>query len=475
MDVIALDAGTSFIKALRLDAAGSRIAAASAPSPTESAAGVDPEAVWSVAREVLSQVAGHPGELAGVIVTGQGDGLWRMDVDGAALPAYQWNSTRAADVIRRWEREGVITEHFRASATVLWPGAAAALWVWLSETDPAEAVRTAAFFTVKDWIGFRLSGRVATDVTDATIPFLDPATGQYSAAAFDRLGCQALQPLAPPVRNPGDLLGHVLPAAAEATGLPEGVPVFVGCLDGAAMLYGLGLREVGEAMAILGTTVGAVAISDELPVSQEPSGAVLRLGPGRYYRIMAANSGTTTLDWFLNANGYHGAERYDRFWADYAESDGGLLMLPYLAGERAPFLEPSATGAYLGITPRTTTADFARATVEGITFALNLGLAAVGRGSGGLLLTGGGARRPEWCQLVADVTGAPVQVDAGGDSSLVGAASLVPGFGELPALTRGDRPSYEPGPRAASLAARYRDFTEALEVFRQLWKQRGEV
>lgn len=475
MHVIAIDVGTSVIKALRLDEAGAVIAQASQRSPNENASGVDPGEVWEAVRRVLSQIANAPGELAGIIVTGQGDGLWRIDPDGRPLTSYQWNSTKAANVVRRWERDGTIEDHFHASGTVLWPGTSAALWVWLNQANPHEAARTAAFFTAKDWIGYKLSGRVATDVTDATIPFLDPATGEYSRAAFDRLGCSALASMAPQVLMPGDVLGPLVESAAEATGLPAGTPVYVGCLDGAAMLFGLGLNQAGESMAILGTTVAAVAISDQLPLEQEPSGAVLRLGPGRYYRIMAANSGTTTLEWFLESHGYEGEDRYNRYWSDYASSAGHLLMLPYLAGERAPFLEPSATGAYIGVTPHTTVADFARATVEGITFALRLGLDAVGAGSGSLLLTGGGAQRPEWCQLVADVTGRTVEVDAGGESSLRGVASLVPGFTQLAEHRGMARATYLPSPAVAPLEARYQEFLTTLLAFRGLWKQHGDT
>lgn len=475
MHVIALDVGTSVIKSVRFDETGAVIAQASQRSPTESTSGVDPGEVWAAACSVLARVANSSGELAGIVVTGQGDGLWRIDADGRPLASYQWNSTKAANVVRRWERDGTIEDHFRASGTVLWPGTSAALWVWLNEVDPEEAGRTAAFFTAKDWIGFKLAGRVATDVTDATIPFLDPATGEYSQAAFDRLGCSALSSMAPQVLMPGEELGRLVESAAEATKLPAGTSVYVGCLDGAAMLSGLGLNQVGESMAILGTTVAAVAISDQLPLQQEPSGAVLRLGPGRYYRIMAANSGTSTLEWFLESHGYEGKDRYNRYWSDYADSTGHLLMLPYLAGERAPFLEPAATGAYVGVTPRTTVADFARATVEGISFALRLGLEAVGGASGSLVLTGGGAQRPEWCQLVADVTGRVVEVDAGGESSLRGVASLVPGFASLAGQRGQSRATYRPGPSAGPLEARYQEFLRTLLAFRELWRQHGEI
>jgi sugar (pentulose or hexulose) kinase len=150
-------------------------------------------------------------------------------------------------------------------------------------------------------------------------------------------------------------------------------------------------------------------------------------------------------------------------------------MLPYLAGERAPFLEPAATGAYVGVTPHTTVADFAKATVEGISFALRMGLEAVGGASGSLVLTGGGAQRPEWCQLVADVTSRVVEVDAGGESSLRGVVSLVPGFASLAGPRGPSRATYRPGPSAGPLEDRYQEFLTTLLAFRGLWKQHGEI
>lgn len=472
--LIALDVGTSMIKALRLDPTGQQIAYSAEPSPRESLAGVDPEEVWRVVCRVVSAVAQVEGDPAGIIVTGQGDGLWRVDADGLPLPAYQWNSTRAAHVIRRWDRLGVIEAQFRQSGTVLWPGTSAALWVWLTENDPADAARTATFFTVKDWVNSRLTGIIATDITDATIPFLDPRSGQYSQDSFDRLGCEALAPLAPQVRTPGELLGRVRPDASAATGLPVGTPVYLGCLDLVAMVRGIGLSEVGEAMAVLGTTASSVAITDDLALNREPSGAVVMQDQGTYYRIMGATSGTTTLEWFLDTHGYVGPDRYERFWADADQAGPEVLMLPYLAGERAPFLEPNASGVYVGITPTTTRRELARATVEGITFALRYSLEAAGAGTERLVLTGGGASREEWRQLVADLCSGTVEVDLRSHSSLLGVASLVDGFAG--AVTAGSltSSSYTAGPAAPRLHEGYREFHRVLAAFRILWKE-GET
>lgn len=469
--VVAVDVGTSIIKALRLTADSQVAARAARPAPTDNAPGTDPVAQWEAVRAVLAEVAEGAPSLAGVVVTGQGDGLWRLDEAGRGLRAYLWNATEPAAVVAAWDADGTIERHYRRTGTVLWPGTSAALWRWLERADPAEANRTATVFTAKDWVTYQLSGVIATDVTDATIPFLDVTTGRYDPGAVADLGCAHLQDRLAPVHGPGEVLGEVTPVASEATGLPAGTPVVAGCLDLAAMVAGLGLTEVGDALAVLGTTASTVAITDRVPIDTEPAGATIRLGsPDRFLRVMGASSGTTTLEWFLAVNGYEGEGRYERFWTDIDGVDQGVVLLPYLAGERAPFLAPEASGAFLGLTSTTTAAGLGRATVEGITFSLRHGLESVGAGTDQLVLTGGGSSRPEWCQLVADVTGREVVVDTRSDVGVLGAAALVPGFGAL-AHTAQAAEHYRPGPRAAELGRRYQRFVDLVAAFRPLWKE----
>jgi erythritol kinase (D-erythritol 1-phosphate-forming) len=475
--IVAMDAGTSVVKALRLDVDGTVLAAASAASPPNGPGGTDPAALWEIAARVFRQVSPEPGTaLAGVVITAQGDGLWRLDDEGRARPAHLWNSTRGSEVVSAWIADGRIERHFRRSGTVLWPGTSAALWRWLAADDPAEAATTSAVFCAKDLLNHQLCGVIATDVTDATIPFLDLASGTYDQAAVADLGCAPIADALAPIRSAGDLLGEVHAVAAHATGLPEGTKVFQGCLDLAAMMRGLGLRELGDALAVLGTTASSVAVSDVVPRDGEAAGQTIRLtDPDRYLRIMAASAGTGALEWFLRTHGYHGPDRYDRLWADLAAiapADEHALLLPYLAGERAPFLAPEATGSLLGITPQTTTAELGRATVEGITFSLRHGLEAVGAGDGQLVLTGGGSSRPEWCQLVADITGRPVAVDERSDVGVFGVASHVPGFEQLAvAAGEGGRRRFDPGPDSARRQARYTSFVALLGSFRPIWKE----
>ena len=467
MNLLAVDAGTSAVKAAVMDGDGTVLAQARTAVPPRTGAGIDPDSYWAVVAETISSVTDRC-RVDAVAVTGQGDGLWGLDEAGEASgPAYEWNTTVAASVVRDWEADGTIDAHYRSSATVLWSGASAAVWRWLAQHRPDQARRTAVVFCAKDWINNRLCGVVATDITDATIPFLDLETGEYSPAAFDRLGCEDLVRRVPPIRRAGAEIGTVARRAALSTGLQEGTPVLMGCIDVAALVYGAGLAEPGQALLVLGTTAAAIAVVGEVNRSEEPVGATLRLPEGkRYLRVLGTSSGTSTLDWCLDTLGYAGESRLEHFWADVSSGRPGAYMMPYLAGERAPFLAPDATGALVGLTPTTGRGDVARSIVMGITFSLRHCLEeALPDGVDSVVLSGGGAASNAWRQIVADVMGITVSTAPGDASSCEGVFRLVTGrTGALPERSEVCEP-------AADHDSEYREFVELGRRLRPIWSE----
>lgn len=473
--VLAIDVGTSMVKAVRVtaDGAGRQVASRSAPGGDP---GVDAEAVWETCAAVIRELTDSLGPQDGidaVVVTGQGDGLWTLQRDGAPGTAYPWNRAVAGAVVQEWEADGTIAEHFAATGTVLWPGTAAALWRWLRRTCPEQAEQVSTVFCAKDWVGYRLCGEIATDVTDATIPFLDPRTRRYDPAALERLGCTDLAERLAPVAPTGSRLGAVTTEAARSTGVAAGTPVHVGCLDVVAMIRGAGLQDLGDSIAVLGTTAVAMSIVAEPVPDGEPSGATIVLPEeGHYLRVMGSNSGTSTLEWYLRTMQYTGSDRYDRFWADVAAAtEGAEVFLPYLAGERAPFLAPEATGVFLGLTPTTTAAALSRSVAHGLTMALRHNLDTGQDAAAELVLTGGGSSAPQWCQLVADVTGRAVVVDERPDIGALGAASVLPGLSDLGRRTAGERTRYEPSSASAELQSAYRQFIDLIPQFRPIWRR----
>lgn len=475
--VLAIDVGTSMVKAVVVHSGGKIAGEASRPVVRDGQPGIDTAELWRLISRTISDVLA---EVAGVdlpdavIITAQGDGLWLVSTDGSPLErAYPWNSSEAADVVARWEAEGLIDDHFRSSGTVLWSGAQAALWTWWREAHPELAHSVRATMCAKDLIGYLLTGEIRTDVTDATIPFLNPDTRKYDDEAFSRLGCHDLTELVAPVGQPGDLLGAVTADASETTGLPVGTPVYLGAIDVAAMLWGQGLGEDGDVLAILGTTALSASVTKVLDFSGDPAGATLSLPNGQYLRAMGSSAGAATLEWFMSTMGYSGDARYETMWAEVeAASTGGEIFLPYLSGERAPILAPFATGTFQGLTPGTTRGSLARAVTEGIAMAMCRGIDhVVGEqgARGEIVLTGGGAQAIPWAQQVANITDRAVAIDQRPHVGALGVASLLI---DVEGDDSVSRTMVEPNGDAAALRSRYSDFVDLTNTLTPWWATR---
>lgn len=467
MTILAIDAGTSAIKAAVISDDGEVAAVGRESVAPRASVGNDPIAYWHHVVNAIQAVSEEAQTADAIAVTGQGDGLWTLDHAGLpAGPSYEWNSSVSADVVRRWEQDGTIEQHYRHGATVLWPGTSAALWRWLQNTDPEHCSRTSHVFFAKDWINHQLCGVVATDVSDATIPFLDLETGAYSSTAIATLGCSDLMEKLAPIRPHGETLGTLSKPAAEATGLVEGTPILMGCVDGVALINGVGLERPGDALGVLGTTAAALVLTETLDRSGEAVGATLRLqDDGLFLRFMGSSSGTSTLDWYRNTFG----SSLEEFWEDVSNGSPGVTMLPYLSGERVPFLAPDATGTFFGLRPSAGRPELARAVAHGITHSLRHCLDFAGGSDGPIVLTGGGSASSQWCQLVADVTQRTVYVDDRPHVACVGLATLVTGL-VMPISS--ERATFEP---KIDLTPEYESFVALGRQLRPIWSEQAAL
>lgn len=470
MSILAIDAGTTTVKAAIVEDGGTitDIARVAVPRPREQ--GIAPAAIWDAVAEAIRSVDSAD-TVDAVTVCGQGDGLWTLDADlKPAGLAYEWNATNGAETIAQWEADGTIDSHFRRSGTVLWSGTTAALWRWATEHAPDIVANTRHVFYAKDWINFCLSGAIATDATDATIPFLNVSTRTYDAATFADLGCSDLADRMAPIVDAGARVGTVTADAASATGLAPGTPVLMGCIDGLALVRGSGIDGPGDAVAVLGTTAAAIGLTDSIDTTGEPVGATLCTGTdgGSYLQFMGASSGTSTLDWFLGAFYPDEAEPLKKFWCEVADARPGVLALPYLAGERTPFLAPSATGTFLGMTPQTRRGDVARAVALGITMSLRHCLDfALAYRPNRVVLTGGGAASSEWCQLTADVLQREILVDNRPHVACVGAAAVASGV----SLDNEEMATFQP---QQSFDDDFETFVSVGQAMRPIWSSMSD-
>lgn len=439
--ILGLDVGTTAIKAALYDLEGVQRGHAEAPAevmrPQTGWAEQDMQAVWQTAAGVLAEIAGKAGgsNILSIGIAAQGDGLWMLDDDNRPIGnAILWNDTRAGPRVSALAEDGSAAAVARACHTANWPGTCGSIFGWLKAHGDPQVGRSAKVVFCSDWIGFKLTGVLATDYANASIPFLDLRTKTLSRAALDALGCSDLErQLSPPVRS-STVLGEMTADAAGQTGLPEGTPVSVGTLDLGAMIVGMGMSSPGQTMMILGTTAVVNILTSQIEPSDAPVGATaFHSTEDVLIRILAPTTGAAAFDWFtsLHPQSLGGesaaaiAERLNALVRDVPPGSNGVTFLPYLNGERAPFVAPQATAAFHGLTARTTKAEMGRAVMEGAAFSLRHCFEAEGGlPTAPVQLTGGGARNALWCDIIADCLGAPVEVSTLTDHGLWGAACI---------------------------------------------------
>jgi xylulokinase len=417
MTSISIDAGTTAIKAVAHSDDGTELAvvrgAVAVERPRPGWAEQDMAAVWRETAEVIRGAAEHlSGPPDMIALTAQGDGCWLVDECGEPTgPAILWSDGRAASIVDRWRDEDVLEAAFRVNGSLTFPGLPNAVLTWLAEHDPARIARSSAALTCGGWVFHCLTGRFAADESDASVPFLDPATRDYSPRLLDLFGLGEAARLLPEVLGDGRRAAPLRAEAAEALGLPAGLPVVMAPYDVASTAIGAGAASAGTGCAILGTTLCTEIVREGVDTSGEPAGLTVALDSnGQWLRVYPTLAGTEVIDWATSMLGLASPQELGDLAETAPPGAGGLVFLPYLspAGERAPFLDTAARGTFWGLTLEHDRGHLARAVFEGLSLTIKDCLAASGAQVEELRLCGGGAGSDLWCRMIADATGVPV-------------------------------------------------------------------
>jgi erythritol kinase (D-erythritol 1-phosphate-forming) len=418
MTALAVDAGTSVIKAVVFDDNGQEIALARESTevlrPARGWAEQDMTAVWdAVATAVRNALAQAPSPVQFVAVTAQGDGCWLVDADGNPTgPAILWSDARAAAIVSGWRRDGVLDDAFRRNGSLTFAGLPNAIITWLARHDPERLRRSDAALYCGGWLHLRLTGRRAVDESDAAAPLLDIRSREYAPELLRLFDLEPHSRLLPPVRDDRDRVAPLAADAATELGLPAGLPVVLAPYDVVSTAIGASATTPGQACAILGTTLCTAVVRGKPDTRGPAAGLTLPLPASRILRAFPTLAGAEVLHWVARLLAIGGAEELAELAAAAEPGADGLLFLPYLspAGERAPFLDSQARGTLFGVTLQHDRAAVARAAFEGLTLVIAECLAAAGSDVTALHCSGGGASSQMWCQLIADVVGVPVHL-----------------------------------------------------------------
>lgn len=417
---LGLDLGTSGLKVGVFDAYGQLVAKAAATYATQSPqtgwVEQDPEKWWAAAASAIKEVVRHidPSHLRGVSVSGQSPALVCLDASGEIVrPASIWSDQRALP-------EGV------EIAEQLGPLASFSLLprlLWLKRHEHANYDRTKCVFESFDYISFKLTHQVASIMP----------TGRPSPWSAEHIRSIGLDPEKFPSRSSqfGEVFGSLTPVLASTLGLPSGLTVIAGTIDAFAAWLGTATLSKGVLCNTTGTSEGIALVWDK-PLD-DPRGRVVSMphitGDG-WIVGGAMSTGGIMLDWFVRRFYDHVDSPYLAV-ANDAESvepgAEGLIVLPYLVGERSPIFDPNARSVFFGVTEKHTRAHFARAVLESVAFAVRdvcEVIKEVGAEIDEVRVAGGAAQCTVWNQIKADVLGRRVLVPEITESSMLGAAVI---------------------------------------------------
>src|ERR1700722_8542074 len=317
----------------------------------------------------------------------------------AVRPAILWLDQRAAAEADRYAQlPAALTAHLGNPPAA---GRAAPILCWLARHEPGNVAAAQWALQPKDWVRLRMTGEAATDPTDASGTLLYDL--ERDAWADDLIAALGLpRAKLPPVRGSAQPSGALLPGPAAELGLPPGIPGATGAADTAAALYAAG-PPADDAMLILGSG-GQWAVPETEFRPTAATNLYRAVGDG-YYRLAPVQNVGVTLNWVRTLLNVSWADLYDS--AARPARPGAPLFVPYLTPER---WDPTATGAWTGLTLAHQREDLLRSALDGVAALLRErldDLRAAGHHPRSVLLGVGGGAHPAWRALLADALGLP--------------------------------------------------------------------
>ena len=431
---LAIDLGSTNTKAALYDVRMQRLATQSVPLAYLRADGFvefDPDAYWDdllkLIRSLFHSSGADPRELTNITLTGQAESLLVLDASGQSLMnAISWMDERSlaecAELETAFSGEACYAHTGQPAALPTWP---ATKILWLRKHKPDVYSKAAHYVLLKDYIVYRLTGTLAADCSIATFSFyFDIYERRYWPEMLAYLGVHQEQ--LPPLAEPCETAGTLLPELATVLGCSPDVAVNRGTLDHFCGMVGTGNVREGLLSLSIGTVLGLSTLAaDHAP---RDTGIPMHYGflPGQFVMLPVAESGGVSLEWFKQAFLPN---------TDFAEIDreaqvrqpGDVLFLPYLVGTNAPEFDRDACGVFFGLRSAHNAFDLALAVMEGVCHLLRKNcdrIRACNTPIERILATGGGAKSAVWCQMQADITGIPVCIPAEKEAALLGAAMI---------------------------------------------------
>jgi len=406
----------------------------------------DPEEWWravvDTTRKVLEASKVDPSQVRGVSVSCT-NACVPVNEDGKALRNAIMQIDRRTIPQAERIKEALGEERvFEVTGNPVAPGSfTAPIILWLKENEAKIFEKTYKFMVPTGYIVQRLTGEFTIDWSRAATTLLfDIKDKKWREEFCEELGIP-LEKL-PELHPSWEVVGSVTEKAASLTGLREGTPVVAGCMDTVAAAVGSGAIKGGDLFCVMGSVARVCAVLGS-PSFDKRFLNTCHATPNEWVAIGCVNGAGLSLKWFIDAIGRQEKTLSEKLnLSPYQLLDleaekatpgsGGLVYLPYIAGERSPIWDPEARGVLFGLNLQSERINIVRSFYEGVAYAIRHNveiLRAILKGEGGYIkLSGGGARSKVWRQIIADVCGERVVTTIPLDTEPIG-DTLIAGIG----------------------------------------------
>jgi xylulokinase len=426
---LGIDVGTTGLKVTLLTEEGQVIGSEYCEypilSPQPGFAEQDPLAWWhgftKASLALKDRFTQDYDQVLGIGICGQMHTQVYLDKDDNILrPAITWMDQRTSEIIERINRDAetkqlVFNETQNAASTTY----TAPHVRWVIENQPDIWKKVSKVLIAKDFIKFKLTGKMMTDISDASGTLLfNVKERKWSKEMFSYFGIS--QDYFPEVKPSAFIMGEVSEEASELTGIKEGTPVCNGSTDNSASALGAGMVEPGQVTLIIGTA-GVISVCSDKPLLDELNRTLCwnYCLEDRWITLGIMQTAGESLHWFKNAfdRGQAGSRsgdifnQYNRDIAGIPDGSDGLIFLPYLNGERTPYWDSAARGVFYGINLTTEKAHFIKAIMEGVSFALRNNIETVeslGIEINQVRAVGGGLKSEIWLNTLGKILRKPI-------------------------------------------------------------------
>ena len=441
--LLGLDIGTSGVKALLISIEGKIISSktVSYPLATPHAGWAEqsPDDWWEATLNVIKQtVSDHSiasNQIKGVSLSGQMHSSVFLDEKLKVIrPAILWSDTRTSKQCQEiYAKAGGLDKLIHYVSNPALEGFTAPKILWLKENEPDNYKKVKHVLLPKDYIRYRLTGELFTEVSDAAGTLLfDVIKKRWSTGLLKKL--EINRDFLPPVLNSFDLAGKITKSIADKTGLHSGTPVIAGGADNACGAVGSGITEEGRVMVSIGSS-GVVLAQSNNPQADQKGRIHLfnHACPDSWYMMGVMLSAGMSYEWLQKKlfNRSLDYTKLDQLAEEIEPGSEGLTFLPYLYGERTPHNDAHARGVYFGISGKHDQRHFIRSVLEGVAFALKDSLELIKDKDvkiKELRMIGGGAKSRVWRQILADILDEEINLLKVEEGPAFGAA-LIAGVG----------------------------------------------